>query len=278
MLVSQVFVLYVLFSFVGWVWESTYCTIVERKWQNRGFLYGPVCPIYGTGVVAMMLVWSQVLDQGMTPRWWVVFLGAMLGSAVLEYATHWTLEKLFHAWWWDYSDMPLNLHGRICLPASVLFGLGGLLVVYVLYDPTVRAVGAMDPLLTEALSLVAMAALAADTALTASSLAHVSRMAAAINEDINAHMDDFVSDIQRKGAEAAQELALRREGRAAAAARERERFAEGLRNSQIGQMGVLVRSAVHRAVGAVSPDRLPDSPNREQLAKLWHDMLEDERR
>lgn len=291
MFVCQVFVWFVVYSIVGWIWESTYCTVVERRWQNRGFLYGPVCPIYGTGIVAVMLLWHHLLDTGGSLAWWQVFLIVMCGSAVLEYVTHWGLERLFHAYWWDYSNMPLNLNGRICLPASTFFGLGGLLIVYVLYEPTTRIVAAANPLATEFFSLVLMAAIAADTAITASSLASVSSAASAINRSLNDHMDRFVIEAQERGDEARREFAeAREEGHEALQqarealnehreeaaewrAQERERFAESLRATQLGQMSALSRSAVRRAVGAVSPDSLPDTPEREQLARLWHDML-----
>lgn len=291
MFVSQVFVWFIIYSVVGWIWESTYCTIVERRWQNRGFLYGPVCPIYGTAIVGIMLVWGAALAHGTTLPWWQVFLIMALGSAVLEYVTHWTLEKLFHAYWWDYSNMPLNINGRVCLPATLFFGLGGLLVVYVLYEPTVRMVASINPLVAEAVSLVLMAAIAADTAITASSLASVARTASSINRSINAHMDQFVLDTQERGAAAVRELGERkdeqveamrqaaesaRERGAAAAerlAQERSRFAASLRASQIMQLTDLTRSAMSRAMGAVSPERLPNIPEREELAQLWRDML-----
>jgi len=285
MLVCQIFVWFIVYSVVGWIWESTYCTIVERKWQNRGFLYGPACPIYGTGIVGIMLLWHHTLEQGTTLAWWQVFLAMAVGSAILEYVTHWALEKLFHAYWWDYSNMPLNLNGRICLPATIFFGLGGLLVVYVLYQPTVDIIASADPLLTEALSLVLMAIMAADAAITASSLASIAHAASAINQGVNDHMDRLVLETQERGAQARRELSERREAfkeevrqRDAAIKtareRERERFAERLRASHLGQMGSLTRSAARRAMGAVSPDRLPESPEREQLVKLWHDMLD----
>lgn len=303
MFVCQVFVCFVIYSVVGWIWESTYCTIVERRWQNRGFLYGPVCPIYGTGIVGIMLLWGQMVQAGHTMTWYQVFLTVMVGSAILEYVTHWALEKLFHAYWWDYSNMPLNLNGRICLPASTFFGLGGLLIIYVLYEPTVQIISLADPLATEMSALLLMAAIAADTAITASSLASIARAASAINQGVNDHMDRFVINVQERGAQVAGELEERRDEttqalKAAAASvrrreealseqlersqqtaqdkidAERRRFAAAMRASQVGQMGTLVRSAASRAMRTVSPDRLPDIPEREQLAQLWRDMLE----
>lgn len=304
MLVCQVFVWFVIYSIVGWIWESTYCTIVERKWQNRGFLYGPACPIYGTGIVAIMILWHQLTATGTTPEWYHVFLTTMVGSAVLEYVTHWALEKLFHAYWWDYSNMPLNLNGRICLPASVFFGLGGLLIVYVLYQPTVDIIQAVDPLATEAISLLLMGVMAADAAVTAASLASIASYASSINRSVNAHMDQFVADVQVRGAEVRQgiierrdetadalataALTARRQGEAAverlvrhdspssdSLALERKRFAKSLRAARMSEMNGLMRLSARRAFSAVSPDKLPDSPNKEQLAKLWRDMLEE---
>ena len=275
MLVSQVFVWFVAYSLLGWVWESAYCTTKERKWENRGFLYGPVCPIYGTGVVAGLSVWQLALDRGATPAWWQVFLLSMAGSAMLEYVTSWALERLFHARWWDYSDMPLNLNGRICLPASVLFGLAGLLVAYVLYEPTIEIAARVSPLVMEALSLALMAALAADTAVTASELTRFAQTASAINRAINDHMDKFVAEAVERHDTAAEELQERREEAEAAlaeareaAARERERFAEELRATRVGEMGAAMRGAARRIRRYVPSPRPPEADPAEELARL----------
>jgi uncharacterized membrane protein len=230
------------------------------------------------------------------------FLGGIF-ACILEYIVSWVLEKLFHARWWDYSDFPANLNGRICLPASTFFGLGGLLIIYVLYEPTVQIISLADPLATEMSALLLMAAIAADTAITASSLASIARAASAINQGVNDDMDRFVINVHERGAQVAGELEERRDEttqalKAAAASvrrreealseqlersqqtaqdkidAERRRFAAAMRASQVGQMGTLVRSAASRAMRTVSPDQLPDIPEREQLAQLWRDMLE----
>lgn len=103
----------------------------QKKWENRGFLYGPLCPIYGAGGVAITAIADFIsAHTDATFTWWQIFLVAFLGSIVLEYGTSWALEKLFHAYWWDYSSMPLNINGRVCFPYSVGFGVAGLIVVY----------------------------------------------------------------------------------------------------------------------------------------------------
>ena len=130
MWICKYFVYFIIFSFFGWIWETIYCTVKNREWANRGFLFAPLCPIYGVGAVAIILVANNIGVSNY--QWWHIFIIAVLGSMVLEYVTSWLLEKLFHAYWWDYSDMPLNINGRICLPCSLGFGVAGLIVIYVL--------------------------------------------------------------------------------------------------------------------------------------------------
>ena len=134
MWLSRYFVMFALYSVLGWVYESTFCTIKEGKWENRGFLYGPIVPIYGVGATGITMVYDALQNYaGYSLNWWQVFLIGYLGSIVLEFGTSWVLEKLFHAVWWDYSNMPFNLQGRVCLPCSLGFGAAGLLVIYGLY-------------------------------------------------------------------------------------------------------------------------------------------------
>ena len=122
-LMNKVIVIFFMFAFLGWVWESIYCTAKDRKWANRGFLYGPICPIYGCGGIiglfACDLVKGGVLPQ-LSP--WQMFGAGFVVSMILEYPTSWVLEKLFHARWWDYSRVPLNINGRTSVPTSIAFG------------------------------------------------------------------------------------------------------------------------------------------------------------
>lgn len=113
-----------LYSFCGWLMETVLCSVQERRFVNRGFLNGPLCPIYGSGILLMLIFLIPVRDS--VDNWFqalaVVFLaGAALASAV-EYVTSWAMEKLFHARWWDYSHIKYNVNGRICLSISVCWG------------------------------------------------------------------------------------------------------------------------------------------------------------
>ena len=97
MIVCRYVCLFFIYSFLGWVYESIYCTIKTRRWQNRGFLYGPIIPIYGFGAVIISIFVNVAADNRVTTPVWKVFIVSMLGSAILEFVTSWGLERIFHA-------------------------------------------------------------------------------------------------------------------------------------------------------------------------------------
>ena len=174
MIIARLFNYFIVFSVVGWLYECTFCTFKGGEWENRGFLFGPVCPIYGSGVVLTMIVFHFIPTgvNGEHPIW-QIFLICAAGSLVLEYSTSFVLEKLFHAVWWDYSHIPLNINGRVCLPATCGFGLAGILVVRGII-PFVDALPTENyPLLNEFVSLVFMFIMGIDMALTVASLTKI---------------------------------------------------------------------------------------------------------
>lgn len=122
-------IFFIIFSFLGWVWESIFCSICNRKWVKRGFLYGPICPIYGFGGILGLALYDLVSP---IPPTWVIFSAGFVVSILLEYPTSWLLEKLFHTRWWDYHHYPLNLNGRISVPTSIGFGVAAIIIVKLL--------------------------------------------------------------------------------------------------------------------------------------------------
>ena len=115
-----------IFSFCGWCIESFYCSVGERKLINRGFLYGPMCPIYGAGCIVMHLTLTRFFDY----PWAVVLLGMVICD-VVEYITSFVMEKLFNARWWDYTGYFMNLNGRICLKHTIYWGIGAYCYIYI---------------------------------------------------------------------------------------------------------------------------------------------------
>lgn len=115
-----IYILYFFFySAVGWLFESIYCSIGEKKLINRGFLTGPICPIYGKGALVMaLLLYNPFRDKPM-----VVFFLGMVFCDMVEYASSFIMEKLFNARWWDYKDELLNIKGRICLKHTLYWGI-----------------------------------------------------------------------------------------------------------------------------------------------------------
>lgn len=120
------FLLFFIFSILGWLAESISCSLIEKKLVlNRGFFIGPYCPIYGVGATCLVLFILPYVEDS-----FLVFTISAFGACVLEYVTSFLMEKIFNARWWDYSDKPFNLNGRICLETAFLFGFGGILITY----------------------------------------------------------------------------------------------------------------------------------------------------
>ena len=182
-MISLFFVEFVLFSFIGWIYECVFCMVKEHHWENRGFLFGPVCPIYGVGAVSTLLLFGT----GDMPLWGV-FLICAGGSVILEYGTSYILEKRFHALWWDYSDMPLNINGRICLPGTIGFGVAGVLIRCYIAPVSERVQALVPPVVAEIVALFLMAVFAADLALTVENLKQLTAKIISIEEEFNERM------------------------------------------------------------------------------------------
>ncbi len=125
---------FLLYAFLGWVVEVAYHAVAVGKVVNRGFLNGPLCPVYGFGMLAVIAMGNAVSARGgvaapETTPVWLLFLGGMALATAIELVAGWLLDKLFHTRWWDYSDKPLNLHGYICLEFSLIWGIAIVLVV-----------------------------------------------------------------------------------------------------------------------------------------------------
>lgn len=118
------------FSAIGWTVESTYRSLGERRVINSGFLHGPMCPIYGTGVLVfeiLLVPFSQPFEK----RWWLVIVAGIVAADAVEYITSFLMEKLFHARWWDYTGNFLNINGRICFKHSCYWAIAAFIYCYI---------------------------------------------------------------------------------------------------------------------------------------------------
>lgn len=121
------FLLFLIYSFLGWIIEVISVGMKEKKFINRGFLMGPYCPIYGFSAVIMIFYLNHYKDNILT-----VFLLAVIVCSIIEYLVSYIMEKLFSARWWDYSNRKFNLNGRVCLSNAIAFGVLGVILVYYL--------------------------------------------------------------------------------------------------------------------------------------------------
>ncbi len=124
-----------LYAFFGWCCEVCFAAAKDGVFVNRGFLNGPVCPIYGVGVTVVIVCLSPVRENIL-----FLFIGSVLLTSALEWITGFVLERAFHQKWWDYSDMPGNLNGYICPLFSLLWGLACLLVIRVFHPMVAKFV------------------------------------------------------------------------------------------------------------------------------------------
>ncbi|AEB06376.1 protein of unknown function DUF1113 [Coriobacterium glomerans PW2] len=131
---SALFLSFAFYGFIGWAYESTLCALLNHGFfSNSGFLLGPCCPIYGVGALAC---WLGLRGIESVPA---QFVSAALVCCAIEYVAGWWLERTTRARFWDYSDFPLNIKGRVCLYGVLVFGTGAVLVCHVIQPSVLHA-------------------------------------------------------------------------------------------------------------------------------------------
>ncbi|WMJ75983.1 MULTISPECIES: putative ABC transporter permease [unclassified Sedimentibacter] len=113
-----------MYSFLGWCAEVIYAALKEGEFVNRGFLNGPICPIYGFGAVAVVVILRPFHDN-----LFILFAGSIVVTSLIELITGFVLEKVFKHRWWDYSDEKFNIGGYICPIFSLMWGIACLVIV-----------------------------------------------------------------------------------------------------------------------------------------------------
>lgn len=171
---------FVIYAVIGWCTEVIYAAVEHGKFVNRGFLNGPVCPIYGFGgtiVIACL--------YGMRDNMWLVFIGAFFLSSILEYITGFLLEKIFHEHWWDYSDKPFNIKGYVCLEFSIFWGIACMLVVDIVHPPIDKLVRWIPERIGIILICLAAAGFVADISVTVATIVEWKKEMRLMNEIVS---------------------------------------------------------------------------------------------
>ena len=202
--------IFIIYAFLGWCSEVAFAAVNKGKFVNRGFLNGPVCPIYGLGMLIVVLCLWNLRDRPL-----LLFLGSALLTTALEFVTGFVLERFFHDKWWDYSDMPFNIKGYVCLKFTILWGLAASFIIgaihrfiYMLIEKTPFVLGVI-------LLAVFSAAFIADFTVTLTALvklpkklkamAEAERALRAVSDKIGENISDTTIAAKEKGEALAEE-------------------------------------------------------------------------
>ncbi|WP_371297155.1 hypothetical protein [Ruminococcus sp.] len=177
------------YGFLGWCTEVGFAAFKTHHFVNRGFLNGPICPIYGVGVTAVITVLTPYKSDII-----VLYILSVVLVTVLEGVTGWAMDKIFHNKWWDYSDMPLNIGGYVCLLFSIVWGFACLFIIYFI-QPLVHDLLAFIPTIVGIILIIILGiTLIADLYVTASTIFKFNRRLAAM-EKIAAEMHEISEQI-----------------------------------------------------------------------------------
>ena len=203
---TQWVLFFFIYSFIGWVWECCFVSVRKRRWVNRGFMYGPMLPIYGFGALAVLISTIRVRDS--IP---LIFLFGMVGATLLEYVTGAVMERLFNVKYWDYSNQKFNLNGYICLTSSLGWGLFSVLLVKLVHVPIEGAVLKIPTIIAEGIAFVLTVAAAVDVTQSFNDAMDLKRILAQleeskkqirkIQEKLKVASEEFVEDYRQRAGE-----------------------------------------------------------------------------
>lgn len=171
------FIFFFIYSVLGWIVETVYCRMLDGRWTNRGFLFGPYCPIYGCGALIIIAFLNNFIDSPIK----VFFLGMIFTSA-LEYVTSFLMEKIFNAKWWDYSNRKFNINGRVCLLNSLEFAVLGIALTYFIHPLLSTFVLSIPIELLQLISLALITIMGIDTGSTIATLLNLKERLATLKE------------------------------------------------------------------------------------------------
>lgn len=177
------------YGFCGWAWESTVCAMLNHgRFANSGFLLGPCCPIYGAGGIACWLLLRGIPDASSQ------FVAAALVCSVIEYSVGVLLEKTTGARFWDYSHLPFNLHGRICLYWACAFGLGALCICRLVEPALLGLLGHLPVLIVRLSAFIVAVAMMVDAVCSLASWRRLSDQLERVRADLADRINESLAD------------------------------------------------------------------------------------
>lgn len=182
--------LFLIYSFIGWLTEVSAFLISDKKFVNRGFMVGPVVPIYGTGGILITLFLTRYYNEPVT-----LFCMAVIVCSLLEYFTSYLMEKLFKTRWWDYSNKKYNINGRICLNNLILFGIMGLIMIYLVNPFLINMLEKIDPLVLKIIISVLLIVFLTDLFLSLSIISKIKNVGKTVLKDSTEEISAKVKEV-----------------------------------------------------------------------------------
>lgn len=197
------FLLFILYSFGGWIVECIWTYFMKRKLENRGFFFGPICPIYGVGsLICILLIGPLRLS------WPLEFLLMIVICDLIEYITSVVLEKIYNVRWWDYTTASvLHLNGRISLETSIGFGVGGIFILHLIQPFFSRLLAPLSPLFLLAISGLLLIIFVADILLSLIAISNIKGVFKGGTVDLTAEIKRFSINYYKKASRLSRRLA-----------------------------------------------------------------------
>ncbi len=197
-----IFYVFLLYGVIGWIYESCLVSVQKKAFVNRGFLTGPIIPIYGCGALLLYLVFWDSKDNLV-----FVFVGSVILATLLEYLTSLVMELIFHTRWWDYSKHRFNLNGRISLMVSLFWGFLAIVMMHVLHPGVDYVIQSIPRRLGELLGFVFIPLMVFDIVMSAISSIKFDRILASLQK-LRQDMTDYIetSKIYETGGELIEKL------------------------------------------------------------------------
>lgn len=166
----EVLWIFIIYAFIGWCSEVSYAALDRGIFVNRGFLNGPYCPIYGCGVLIVVVLLTPLKKNLL-----ILYLGSFLLTSVLEFITGFVMEKVFHNKWWDYSDKPFNIMGYVCLKFSIFWGLACTFIMLIIHPIIYGFIHLIPHIVGVVLLIIIMTGFAIDVVVTVSTIVKFNR-------------------------------------------------------------------------------------------------------
>ena len=258
----QILAYFLVYSCLGWCLEVVYAAATTGQIVNRGFLNGPVCPIYGFGMVIVLFVLTPFEHSTLA-----LYIGGVILPSALELVGGWALYKLYHTRWWDYSDKPFNIGGYICLEFSLLWGVGTLVMMKAIHPTIAGLVELVPPFIGFLLMCFLYAVYAADVVVTAVAASDLARELDALEnvaDSIHAVSDAMTEILGTTAMEADQKLDENRLQFKLAAAEARD---AARRASEISRLNAAEAAKAVKLAAKGTAERTAELLQLEQLAE-----------